>query len=74
MDVFYIFTETSMPFGEETIHHFERLYSHKLGLTVTVTVMALSVAPTIFKAFLAAPLLPFKLNWPKRHLLGPLPC
>jgi len=46
-----------MPFGEETIHHFERLYSHKLGLTVTVTVMALLVAPTIFKAFLAAILL-----------------
>ena len=28
----FIFTEKSMPFGEKTIHHLERLYSsHKLG-------------------------------------------
>jgi len=45
-----------------------------VGADCTVTVVALLVASTIFKAFFkAALLLPFRLNWPKRLLLWPFP-
>jgi len=44
------------------------VFTQLLGLT-TLTVVALLVASRIFKAFLAALLVSFRLNWPKRHLL-----